>query len=348
MVNYSCDKCGKKFTQKGHYTRHMNKKNPCIHMSKINEMVDAAVEKRLKETNFTTRLENTIISPTTSKLTSVREQGLDKFYTIPSYSKKCIHKVNELYDNDSWDLIVEPSAGNGSFYNQIESSNKIGIDIAPEIDGLVKQDFFTYQPPENNKRILVIGNPPFGRVSSLAIRFFNHAAQWADVIAFIIPKTFRRISVQNKLNDSFHLMYDEDVPDKPCSFTPNMSVKCCFQIWERKSEKRPIIKLDTTHPDWRFLPFGPKDDRGQPTPPKNADFAIRAYGGNIGEIVTDDLQNLRPKSWHWVTANINKNELMNVFTQLDYSNSLNTARQNSMGRGELVLLYTQFRNAIQE
>lgn len=57
---------------------------------------------------------------------------------------------------------------------------------------------------------------------------------------------------------------------------------------------------------------------------------------------------VRPKSWHWVTANINKNELMNVFTQLDYSNSLNTARQNSMGRGELVLLYTQFRNAIQE
>ena len=238
MVNYSCDKCGKKFTQKGHYTRHMNKKNPCIHMSKINEMVDAAVEKRLKETNITTCLENTFTSPITSKLTSVREQGLDKFYTIPSYSKKCINKVNELYDNDSWGLIVEPSAGNGSFYNQIESSNKIGIDIAPEIDGLVKQDFFTYQPPENTKRILVIGNPPFGRVSSLAIQFFNHAAHWADVIAFIIPKTFRRISVQNRLNDSFHLMYDEDVPDKPCSFTPNMSVKCCFQIWKKIEKSR--------------------------------------------------------------------------------------------------------------
>jgi hypothetical protein len=30
---------------------------------------------------------------------------------------------------------------------------------------------------------------------------------------------------------------------------------------------------------------------------------------------------------------------------LDYSNSLNTARQNSMGRGELVGLYLDFVNA---
>ena len=30
MVKYSCEKCGKEFTQKGHYTKHINKKNPCI------------------------------------------------------------------------------------------------------------------------------------------------------------------------------------------------------------------------------------------------------------------------------------------------------------------------------
>ena len=28
----------------------------------------------------------------------IREEGLDKFYTIPTYSKKCIDKVFELYD----------------------------------------------------------------------------------------------------------------------------------------------------------------------------------------------------------------------------------------------------------
>ena len=26
MVKYSCEKCGKDFSQKGHYTKHINKK----------------------------------------------------------------------------------------------------------------------------------------------------------------------------------------------------------------------------------------------------------------------------------------------------------------------------------
>ena len=68
----------------------------------------------------------------------VREEGLDKFYTIPSYSKKCIDKVFELYDKTKFDLIVEPSAGNGSFFNQLEFEHKVGIDISPENENIVK------------------------------------------------------------------------------------------------------------------------------------------------------------------------------------------------------------------
>jgi hypothetical protein len=277
---------------------------------------------------------------------TVRSEGLDKFYTVPSYSKKCIDKVFELYDINRWDLIIEPSAGNGSFFNQLPNTEKnitkIGIDILPENENIIKQNFFEYQPPVDKKNILVIGNPPFGKVSSLAINFFNHAAQWATIIAFIIPRTFRRASVQNKLNDMFHLVYDEEVSNKPCCFSPPMMVKCCFQIWERKIEKRPLINLPTKHNHWEFLAFGPNDSKGQPTPPDGADFAIRAYGGKIGDIKIEDLDILRPKSWHWIKSNIDKEKLIDIFKQLDYSNSLNTARQNSMGRGELVNLYSDF------
>lgn len=273
----------------------------------------------------------------------VRIEGLDKFYTTPECSKKCIAKVFELYKS-GFDFIVEPSAGNGSFLNQLECENKIGIDIAPEGEGIIKMDFFDYTPlPTCGTNILVIGNPPFGKVSSLAIKFFNHAAKWSNVIAFIIPRTFRRPSVQNKLHKSFHLIHDEDIPIK-MSFTPQIMVKCCFQIWEKWDEERTSIELPTKHEDWEFLAFGPLDEAGQPTPPDGADFAIRAYGGKIGEIKTENLSILRPKSWHWIKSNIEKNILIARFAQLDYKDSLNTARQNSMGKGELVRLYSNFIN----
>lgn len=270
---------------------------------------------------------------------TVRKEGLDKFYTIPKISKKCINTLEDYYQWAEWDLVIEPSAGNGSFLQRIPTEKKIGIDISPEHEDIIKQDFFTYSPPNNMNKILVIGNPPFGRVSSLAIKFFNYAAQCADVIAFIIPRTFRRISVQNKLNLYFHLIHDDDIPTTPCSFTPPMMAKCCFQIWEKKNVKRSIIKLSTIHNDWEFLSFGPKDDKGQPTPPNNPDFAIRAYGGKCGEIVSVNLEKLRPKSWHWIKSKIDKNTLIDRFNSLDYSLSLDTARQNSIGRGELVKIY---------
>jgi hypothetical protein len=272
----------------------------------------------------------------------VRKEGLDKFYTVTSYSKSCIETVFNLYDINKFDLIVEPCAGNGSFYNQINSNKKIGLDISPDNDDIIEQDFFTYNPPDEKTNIISIGNPPFGSSCSLAIKFFNYASKWSNLICFIIPRTFRKISIQNKLNPNFHLIYDEDTPTYPCCFSPPMSVKCCFQIWEKKQEKRNKIDLPAKHKDWEFLQYGPKDDKNQPTPPNNAHFALRAYGGKIGQIETKNLHILRPKSWHWIYSLIDTKTLIDNFNRLDYSNSLNTARQNSMGRKELVSLYTNY------
>ena len=273
---------------------------------------------------------------------SIRKEGLDKFYTLPECSKRCIDKVSSMYDIARWDVIVEPSAGNGSFLNQIPSNKKIGIDISPEHPDIIKQDFFDYHPPPEHKNILVIGNPPFGRISSLAIKFFNHSAKWATVIAFIIPRTFRKTSIQNRLDNRFHLVYDEELPNRPCCFSPAMAVKCCFQIWEKKDIQRDFVDLPKTHNDWEFLKLGERDASGQPTPPANADFALRAYGSTIGEIKTEGLPYLRPKSWHWIKSNIDKDRLIDRLGKLDYSKSENTARQNSMGRAELVNLYSGY------
>lgn len=49
MGKYICEKCGKDFNQKSHYTTHLNKKNPCVIESKIKEMIDNAVKEKLVE-----------------------------------------------------------------------------------------------------------------------------------------------------------------------------------------------------------------------------------------------------------------------------------------------------------
>jgi len=59
---------------------------------------------------------------------------------------------------------------------------------------------------------------------------------------------------------------------------------------------RILVTLDESHPDFDFLKLGPKDNVGQPTPPSQADFAIKAYGSNCGKIQEDNLEELRPKS----------------------------------------------------
>lgn len=275
-----------------------------------------------------------------SDLISIRKQGLDKFYTKPEIVDLCILELHKYYNFNDFTLIIEPSAGCGNFLLKLPKNKRIGIDIEPEnLKEIVKQDFFTFLPKKSNN-ILTIGNPAFGKVCSLAIKFFNHAAKFSSVIAFIIPKTFRKISIQNKLDLNFHLIADIDIPLG--SFEPNMSVKCCFQIYIKKQTKRDVISLPVIHKDFEFLKYGPKDEKNQPTPPITnnlTDFAVRAYGGKCGEIKKLDLNELRPKSWHFIRSNIKKDILIDRFNRLDYSKSENTARQNSLGKAELISLY---------
>ena len=263
---------------------------------------------------------------------------LDQFYTKESISSKCLNKLKEHFDYNSFDYILEPSAGSGSFYKFLPENKRIGLDLEPKCEGVERLDYFDFKP-QKNKKYMVVGNPPFGRISSIAVKFFNKSSEFADVIAFIIPRTFKRVSIQNKLSLDFKLIYNEDLPLKPCCFTPKMSAKCCFQIWVKTKEPRKKIIYDKKHKDFTFLKYGPKDDNNQPTPPTNADFVIKAYGSNCGEIVEENLLQLRPKSWHWIKSNIDVSLLKKRFSELDYSMSKDTVRQDSIGQQEVIFLY---------
>lgn len=264
--------------------------------------------------------------------------SLDQFYTKPEIAQLCFNKLKEHIQIDEFDHIVEPSAGEGSFFKLLNSNKRIGIDLEPKCDNVVKMNYMDFIA-NKNKSYLIVGNPPFGKNSSSAIKFFNKSAEYCMCIAFILPRTFKRVSIQNQLDLNFHLQYNYDLPLKPCCFYPNMNAKCSFQIWIRKDEKRIPVVYDKVHKDFSFLKLGPKDINNQPTPPNNADFAVKAYGSNCGNIVSTNLDKLRPKSWHWIKANIDIDLLKKRFSELDYSISKDTVRQDSIGQQELIHLY---------
>lgn len=262
--------------------------------------------------------------------------SLDQFYTIDSVAKNCYEEIKKIIDIKKFDIILEPSAGKGAFFKLFPINKRIGIDLDPKFSGIIKQNFFDFK--YENKKYIVIGNPPFGKGCSTAVKFFNYAANFSDIICFIIPRTFKRTSIQNKLNLNFKLIYNNDLPIEPCCFEPKMSAKCCFQIWKKESVKRKIIIYNKTHPDFEFIKFGPNDINNQPTVPIGADFALKAYGSNCGEII-ENMESLRPKSWHFIKSNIDIQLLKTRFKKIDYSISKDSCRQDSLGKYELIYLY---------
>ena len=154
---------------------------------------------------------------------------LDKYYTPVNLAKYCIDKTFEIIGKENITDIIEPSAGNGSFSNQLEC---VAYDIEPEHKSIIKQDYLKLEL-EYKKGRLIIGNPPFGRCMNLAQKFYKKSIQIGDYIAFILP-----ISCLNNTQSlfEFDLIYSEDLGEHNYS---NRQLHCCFNIY-----KRPINGLN--------------------------------------------------------------------------------------------------------
>ena len=219
---------------------------------------------------------------------------LDKFYTQNHVSKQCfdfLHKQLNIEDNVTY---LEPSAGAGSFLSYL--SRYIALDIMPEDDRIQKQDYLKYETDKTD--FITIGNPPFGSRSKLATDFFNKAATMSDVIAFIVPVSFMKWSVQKNLNSNFSLhsyMYLE-----PESFSSNgepYSVRTVFQIWVKKNSKYD------NGTDLRL--------KKQP-PIKHEDFEIWQYNATPEAVKTVE------EDWKYATYRQGYHDYSKLFTKEDY------------------------------
>ena len=211
--------------------------------------------------------------------TGLHRNRLDKFYTRPEVVSECIRVWKEQLHPSVEDTIIEPSAGNGSFLLPLRREYTVlGYDIEPEHEWIVRQDFLTLSPPSTPHSIHIIGNPPFGRQSSLAIQFIRKAATFADTISFILPKSFKKESLHAKIPRMFHLRYEMDVPDHSFMIgTKSYHVPCVFQIWIRSSRvlRELIPVLEYTEFEFVYKHQSPEL------------FAVRRVGVNAGRITTE-------------------------------------------------------------
>jgi len=158
--------------------------------------------------------------------------NLDKFYTKPEIALQCYNFLKQFYPSLDNEMFLEPSAGSGNFLPLLKHYE--AYDIAPEGDNITKADFLSLTLNKND--YVTIGNPPFGKRSKLAIDFFNHAAKFSKIIAFIVPVSFMKWGVHKELDPRFKLQAYMYIPKN--SFTDrdkDFSVRCVFQIWTREN-----------------------------------------------------------------------------------------------------------------
>ena len=133
---------------------------------------------------------------------SKNKYGFDQFYTKKEVVISCLKDI----DFTLYDVVIEPSAGDGAFFDEIPHKNKIGYDIDPKKNNIIKCDFLTIDHDIfSGKNVLSIGNPPFGRNSSMALKFIKKSALFATTIAFILPKGFKKRSTIDKIPLNFEI-----------------------------------------------------------------------------------------------------------------------------------------------
>jgi hypothetical protein len=208
-----------------------------------------------------------------------RTQLTDQFYTRDQVAKDCVRiliESNTLPHHATW---IEPAAGTGAFLRALQhhlpQRTALAFDTHPKHPAVRKLDFLTWEPIPH-KNIVVFGNPPFGRKLAHANAFIRNAAQFAQVIAFILPRSFTKPSTHNAFPPHFHLRSSTPLPAN--SFIVNdqpHDVKCVFQIWTREPTPRPPTIRSTPH-HFEYTRNPHRD------PGAHYDLALRRVGGTAG------------------------------------------------------------------
>lgn len=105
----------------------------------------------------------------------------DAFFTCDDVSYECIDILLKYIDISLFDLIIEPSAGDGSFiramknHDEFKNSSILSFDIYPMKEYIKQADWLKINCDDMGayNNLLIIVNPPFGNRSSMAKAFIK-------------------------------------------------------------------------------------------------------------------------------------------------------------------------------
>jgi hypothetical protein len=249
--------------------------------------------------------------------------GDDCYFTPPAVADALVAAARRFAPEGArW---VEPSAGAGVFLSAARRAGiraPVGYDLTPRTKSVRRADWFTVTP---TRGAVVFGNPPFGFAASMALRFFQHAATHnASVIAFVLPASFAKASIQRKLHPGYRLAWKRleavefEFPDGGTKRVP-----CVLQVWQRLPEGKT-----------RRLP---REDSGRDlfafVAPEFANVAVRRVGGRAGQVLPEVAGSLSTTYF----LRVERDDVMAALRAADLASVReHTAGVRSVSKGELI------------
>lgn len=260
--------------------------------------------------------------------TGLKRDTTDKFYTNQNIIDIVFPKFKDYTAAKNTDVIIEPSAGNGAFIQNIKDTTEkhYFYDIEPSHTDIMKANFLELDLDSvvsKQDNVHFIGNPPFGRQSSLAKKFIKKICPYAKSVSFILPKSFKKESMSKSFDNYFHKVYELDLPvnsfniDNKC-----VDVPCVFQIWIKKDSKRAAPQI-LTPCGYSFV-----KKNNKPT------ISFRRVGVNAGN-VSYDIENKSEQSHYFIKIENMSDNLLHKLQKIQFTFD-NTVGPRSISKQELI------------
>ena len=129
---------------------------------------------------------------------------------------------------------------------------------------------------------IIIGNPPYGVAANMAVKFLNKSCELSDDVRMVLPASFQRDSVMNRIDLEAELIQDIRLPDE----TFPRDITTVRQRWVKTGTPREKITIYKTHPDFQFIKYKDKDQATL--------FIGGAGAGPSGKVKTEGYDHYMP------------------------------------------------------